>query len=146
MTMLKPLIATVLFAASTALFAQTPPAGAADGAKGPQKGRRFDCSQAKDPKACEEMRQRMKAAYSKAKSACEGKQGAEHRDCMRDQMCAQSKDPAKCKAQAQQRSEAFRKAREACKDKQGDEMRSCMRAQMGKGRDQGRMGKDQDKK
>jgi Spy/CpxP family protein refolding chaperone len=130
--MLKPLIAAVLFAASTALFAQAAPSGAADGGKAPQKGRHFDCSQAKDPKACEERREKMKAAYSKAKSACEAKQGAEHRECMRDQMCAQSKDPAKCKAEVQKRSEAFKKAREACKDKKGDELRSCMREQRGK--------------
>jgi Spy/CpxP family protein refolding chaperone len=129
--MLKPLIGAVLFAASTALFAQAAPAPA-DGAKGPQKGRHFDCSQAKDPKACGERREKMKAAYSKAKSACEGKQGAEHRACMRDQMCSQSKDPAKCKAEAEKRGEAFRKAREACKDKKGDEARACMRERLGK--------------
>jgi Spy/CpxP family protein refolding chaperone len=130
--MLKPLIGAVLFAASTALFALAAPSPA-DGAKAPPKGRHFDCSQAKDPKACTEQREKMKAAYSKAKSACEGKQnGAEHRTCMRDQMCAQSKDPAKCKAEADKRGEAFRKAREACKDKKGDEARACMRERLGK--------------
>jgi Spy/CpxP family protein refolding chaperone len=130
--MLKPFIGAVLFAASTALFAQAAPSAPADGAKAPREGRRFDCSQAKDPKACGERREKMKAAYSKAKSACEGKQGAEHRTCMRDQMCSQSKDPAKCKAEAEKRGEAFRKAREACKDKKGDEARACMREGLGK--------------
>jgi Spy/CpxP family protein refolding chaperone len=130
--MLKPLVAAVLLAASTSLFAQTAPAKPADAGKGPHQGRHFDCSQTKDPKACEERREKMKAAYSKAKSACEGKEGAEHRACMRDQMCAQSKDPAKCKAEANQHAEAFKKAREACKGKQDDELRACMRDQRGK--------------
>ncbi len=130
--MLKPLIGAVLLVASTALFAQAAPSGAPEGGRGAQKGRHFDCSQAKDPKVCEERREKMKAAHSKAKSACEGKQAAEHRECMRDQMCAQSKDPAKCKAEGKQRGEAFKKAREACKDKQGDELRSCMKDQRGK--------------
>ena len=126
---LAPLFGAVLFAATTSLYAQATPAPAPEADKG---GRHFDCSQAKDPKACEERREKVKAAYSKAKSACEGKKDAEHRACMRDEMCAQSKDPAKCKAEVNKRAEAFKDARDACKDKQGDELRSCMRAQRGK--------------
>lgn len=110
--MFKPLVGAVLLAASTALFAQTAPSGPADGGKAPQKGRHFDCSQAKDPKACEEGRKKMKAAHSKAKSACESKQGAEHRNCMRQQMCAQAKDPAKCEASAKERMEKRKERRE----------------------------------
>jgi Spy/CpxP family protein refolding chaperone len=104
---LTPLFGAVLLAATTSLYAQATPAPAPKADKG---GRHFDCSQAKDPKACEERREKIKAAYSKAKSACEGKQGAEHHDCMRQQMCAQSKDPAKCEANAKERMEK-RKAR-----------------------------------
>src|SRR5712664_45486 len=121
---LTPLFGAVLLAATTSLYAQAAPAPAPKADKG---GRHFDCSQAKDPKACEEHRDKMKAAYSKAKSACEGKEGVEHRACMRDQMCAQSKDPAKCKAEVNRRAEAFKKAREACGDKKGDDLRACMR-------------------
>jgi Spy/CpxP family protein refolding chaperone len=124
---LTSLSGAVLLAATASLYAQATPAPAPD--KG---GRHFDCSQAKDPKACEERREKIKAAHTKAKSACEGKQGAEHRDCMRDEMCAQAKDPAKCKVEVNKRAEAFDKAREACKDKQGDELRSCMRDQRGR--------------
>jgi Spy/CpxP family protein refolding chaperone len=126
---LTSLFGAVLLAATTSLYAQATPAPAPKADKG---ARHFDCSQAKDPKGCEERREKMKAAHSKAKSACEGKQGAEHRACMRDQMCAQSKDPAKCKAEVNRRAEAFKQAREACKDKQGDELRACMRDQRGK--------------
>jgi Spy/CpxP family protein refolding chaperone len=126
---LTPLFGAVLFAATTSLYAQATPAPAPKADKG---GRHFDCSQAKDPKACEEHREKMKAAYAKAKSACDGKEGAEHRACMRDEMCAQSKDPAKCKAEVNKRAEAFKKARAACGDKKGDELRACMREQRGK--------------
>ena len=66
--MLKTLVTTLLLAASPALFAQGDPA------KAPRKAR-FDCSQAKDPKACEERRAKVKAAYEKATKTCEGKQG-----------------------------------------------------------------------
>ena len=93
-------LGAALLAASTGLYAQAP--------QGDMKGkgeRHFDCSQAKDPKACEERVAKMKAAHEKAKAACEGKQGDERRACMRTQMCAQSKDPAKCEANARERFE-----------------------------------------
>src|SRR6266571_1283243 len=97
---LSMFVGAALLAASTGLYAQAP--------QGEMKGkgeRHFDCSQAKDPKACEERVAKMKAAMEKARAACEGKQGEERRACMRTQMCAQSKDPVKCEANARERFE-----------------------------------------
>ena len=121
---LTPIVGALLLAASTALFAQpaTPPGPGAG--KGP---RHFDCSQAKDPKACEERREKARAAYKKAYEACQGKQADERRDCMRQQGCAQAKDPAKCEARVKEGMERRQKMREACKGKTGDELRSCIR-------------------
>jgi hypothetical protein len=99
---LSPLIGAALLTATTVLYAQ--PSTPADAGKG---GRHFDCSQAKDPKACQERREagreKMKAAHEKAAKACEGQKGDAHRDCMRKSMCAEAKDPAKCEARAQNR-------------------------------------------
>jgi hypothetical protein len=110
---LTPLLGAVLLTATTALYAQTTPP--ADAGKGAQ-GRRFDCSQAKDPKACEarrtEMRAKMKAAHEKASKACEAQKGSAHRDCMRKSMCAESKDPAKCEARGKERMEKRKERRE----------------------------------
>ncbi len=100
-------VCAVLLTATTALYAQTTPP--ADAGKGAPQGRRFDCSQAKDPKACEarrkEMREKMKAAHEKAAKACESQKDGAHRDCMRKEMCAQAKDPAKCEARAKEHRE-----------------------------------------
>jgi Spy/CpxP family protein refolding chaperone len=130
--MLKTIFAALLLAASTASFAQAPQG---DAAKAPRKAR-FDCSQAKDPKACEERQAKFKAAHEKALKACEGKQAGAQRDCMRGAMCAESKDPAKCEARAKemaQKHQANRdQIREACKDKKGDEFKACAREQRGK--------------
>ena len=90
-----PLLGACLLAASTALYAQAPQTDAG-------KGQRFDCSKAKDPKRCEERREKMKAARGNARKSCEGKQGDAHRDCMRHEMCAQATDPAKCEARAKE--------------------------------------------
>src|SRR5688500_803228 len=95
---LPVLLATCLLASASA-FAQAPQG---DAAKAPRKAR-FDCSQAKDPKLCEENRAKLKAAHDKATKACEGKKGGERHDCMRREMCAQSMDPAKCEAGAKER-------------------------------------------
>ena len=105
------LAAACLFAASSALYAQSTPST-------PDKGAR------------EEQREKMKAAAKKARQACEGRQGQEHRDCMRKEMCAQSKDPKRCEEHFKERSAAFNKAYDACKGKNtGDEFRACMRDQ-----------------
>ena len=125
---LTAILAGCLLAASTLSFAQAPQG---DAAKAPRKAR-FDCSQAKDPKACEENRAKMKAAHEKAAKACEGKAGGERQDCMRREMCAQSKDPAKCEAAVKERAARREKVLEACKDKAGDERKACIREQRGK--------------
>src|SRR5712692_1513557 len=118
-------LGAALLAASTGLYAQAP--------QGEMKGkgeRHFDCSQAKDPKACEERVAKMKAAHQKAKAACEGKQGDERRACMMTQMCAQSKDPKACEERVAKMKAAHQKAKAACEGKQGAERRACMTTQM----------------
>ena len=118
------------------------------------KGR--DCSQAADPKACEERRAKIRHAYEQAEAACTGKEGADHRACMGEQMCAQAKDPAQCRERmgkhakhrmkdrdcskaadpkaCQERNarmrEAFQSAEAACKGKEGPDHRACMVDQM----------------
>ena len=82
---LPSILAACLLAASTLAFAQAPGTNQGDAAKAPRKAR-FDCSQAKDPKACEERAAKMKADMQKARKACEGKQGTERRECMRQEM------------------------------------------------------------
>ena len=107
---LIPLFGAALLAASTLLYAQTPPAAPG----GDQASKR----------------EKMKAAHKKAYQACEGKKDAEHRDCMRTEMCSQAKDPAKCEAYWKERAAAFNKAYDACKGKAtGDEFHACMRQQ-----------------
>jgi Spy/CpxP family protein refolding chaperone len=123
---LPVLLAACLLASSTA-FAQAPQGDA----KAPRKAR-FDCSQAKDPKACEENRAKLKAAHDKAVKACDSKKGGERHDCMRREMCAQSIDPAKCEAGAKERAARRAKVQEACKDKTGDERKACVREQRSK--------------
>ena len=121
--MFKILFAALLLAASTTLLAQAP-----------QGERRFEqrCAKAKDPKRCEEWHEKLKAAHSKARQACEGKKGPENRDCLQAQTCALAKDPAKCNAEAKERQARREKIREACKDKKGDEYRACLRNERGK--------------
>jgi hypothetical protein len=123
--MLKTIVTALAFATAGAALAQTPP-------KEPAKRPRYDCSQAADPKACEEQREKMRAAHAKAKEACKGKQGPERSECMRVQMCAEAKDPAQCEARAKEAAERRKQAMAACQGKQGEEMQACMRAQRGK--------------
>jgi hypothetical protein len=122
---LSVLIAAALLAASPALYAQAPKDDA-------HKGRRFDCSQAKDPKACEERAAKGREMMAKARKACEAKKGAEHSECMRKETCAQTKDAAKCEARAKEAMAKRDAARAACQGKQGDEYRACMREQRGR--------------
>jgi hypothetical protein len=84
------------------------------------------CSQAPDPRACEERLSKMKDVHDQARQACEGKKGDEARDCMQKQMCAQSKDPARCEGAAKERAAERARIREACKGKTGDELLSCI--------------------
>src|SRR5437868_1025020 len=106
------ILAGALAAASTSLFAQE------------QRG--FDCSQAKDPKACEERVSKMKAARAEAEKACQGKNGQERADCMGKQMCAQSKDPKACEERMTKMKDAHQDARKACQGKMGAEHEQCM--------------------
>lgn len=124
---LSLLIGTALLAASTLAGAQAPRSDV-------PKHRRFDCSQAKDPKACEERRAKAREMHAKASKACEASKdkAGEHRDCMRREMCAQTKDPAKCEARAKEAMAKREKAREACKGKEGDALRACIREHRGK--------------
>jgi hypothetical protein len=124
---LSLLIGTALVAASTLAGAQAPQSDA-------PKQRRFDCSQAKDPKACEERRAKAREMHAKASKACEASKdkAGEHRDCMRREMCAQTKDPAKCEAHAKEAMAKRDKVREACKGKEGEERRACIKEQRGK--------------
>ena len=92
--------------------------------------RPFDCSKAKDPKACEERVAKLKAAQAQAEKACEGKQGAERRECMVKAMCAQGKDPKACEERAAKAKSAHRDARAACQGRQGSEHEQCMLKQM----------------
>jgi hypothetical protein len=59
MKLAVPMVCALLLGASSTLYAQAP-----QGGKGGE--RCFDCSQAKDPKACEERREKMKAAHGQA--------------------------------------------------------------------------------
>jgi Spy/CpxP family protein refolding chaperone len=125
--MLRTVACIALMAFCTPLLAQAP----ADSAK-PHADRRFDCSKAKDPKACEERVAKAKAARDKARQACAGKKGDEGRDCMRREMCAQTKDPAKCEAQVKEAAARRAQIREACKDRKDEELKSCIREQLQK--------------
>ena len=124
---LSLLVGTALLAASTLAGAQAPKSDA-------PKPRRFDCSQAKDPTACEERVAKAREMHAKATKACEASKGkaAEHRDCMRREMCAQTKDAAQCEARAKEAMARRDKVREACKGKQGDELRACIKEHRGK--------------
>src|SRR5207302_8746526 len=111
MKALLTLFGAALIAASPALHAQ---ATRSDGA-------RFDCSQSKDPKACEERRDKMKAARTQAEQACQGKTGVEHRECMLKQMCAQAKDPKGCEERMSKAKDTVNGARAACEGRRGTE-------------------------
>jgi hypothetical protein len=110
-------IAPALLAVSALVHAQAP--------QGDAKARRFDCSQAKDPKACEERQAKVRAALAKAQKACEGKPADAQRSCVQREMCAQASDPKACESRIAQRE----KIRAACKDKKGEEHRACLRQQ-----------------
>jgi hypothetical protein len=120
--MLKTLIPAMLLVLSSVAHAQ-PPAG------GDAKARRFDCSKAADPKACEERREKLRAAQEKAAKACESKPEGERRDCMRIEMCKASSDPARCEARAKEYQARRARAAEACKGKQGEDFQNCIREQ-----------------
>jgi hypothetical protein len=90
---------------------------------------------AQAPKASDEAkvdREKARAAFAKARQACEGKQDQERRDCMRREVCAQAKDPAACEVRVKEAAARHAKAREACKGKTGEELKTCIREQRSK--------------
>ena len=109
MKALLTLVGAALIAATPIVHAQAPKV----------EGARFDCSQAKDPKACEERREKLKSARTNAEQACQGKTGAEHRACMTREMCAQSKDPKGCEERIAKGKDAMKSARASCEGKRG---------------------------
>ena len=100
--MLKTALAAALLVATASLYAQTTPPSDADKAARRQ-----------------EIREKIKSARDEARKACEGKQGAEHRDCMTQQTCAKAKDPQKCQDRAKAREERLQKRREERKAQGG---------------------------
>lgn len=132
---LLSLAAAVFLAHTGFVQAQTAAPGAAQAAppgqpaKPAAAGKRFDCSQAKDPARCEEKRKELRARVEAAKQACAAKPAEERRACLTEALCAKAPDPQKCHARAQQRAERWQKWRQACADKQGGELRACLREQ-----------------
>ena len=99
-----------------------------------QAGKRIDCSQAADPKACEQLQkrreehaQKLRDMHKNAAEVCKTRPSAEQRECMRQQMCQQARDPARCEENAIKNAERRDKVLEACKGKQGTLLRQCMR-------------------
>src|SRR5689334_19105103 len=90
------------------------------------KADRFDCSRAKDPKACEERRDKLAAAHERAEKACSGRQGTEHAQCMTHEMCAEAKDPKACEQHIAQMRDKAKDVRTACEGKQGPERADCV--------------------
>lgn len=77
-----------------------------------------DCARARDPQRCQ--------AFQQAKLTCQGKRGAQRRQCLEDNMpppdCSKMRYPERC--------EAMQAAKEACKDRNGKERRQCIKQQM----------------
>ena len=99
-----------------------------------QAGTRIDCSQAADPKACEQRQrlreqreQKLRDMHKNAAEVCKTRPSAEQRDCMRSEMCREARDPARCEENAMKNAERRDKVLEACKGKQGTLLRQCMR-------------------
>lgn len=126
LAMVTAALVAPLLATSASVYAQAPKAEA-----GKAQARHYDCSKAKDPKACEERLAKLRERREKARKACEGKAGAEHRECMEKAWCADEKDPAQCEARVKAAVERREQIREACKGKAGEELKACIREQRG---------------
>jgi hypothetical protein len=99
-----------------------------------QAAKRPDCSQAADPKACEqrlrlreERAQKLRDMHKNAAEVCKTRPSAEQRACMQTEMCREARDPARCEENAQKNAERRDKVLEACKGKQGKVLQQCMR-------------------
>lgn len=118
------IIAGLMLATSSALFAQAQPApGVPDAPKGEARKHMKPCAQEADPAKCEaqrkEMREKMRDRMKEAREACKGKEGPERGKCVAQSMCARAPDPAKCEAHAKERMEKRRKMHDRRqKDKQ----------------------------
>ncbi len=88
--MVKTLIAAVLLAGTTSLYAQSPSAPPSDADKAARR---------------EQIKEKRKAALDEARKACEGKQGDERSECMEHSLCSKAKDPDKCEARLKARLE-----------------------------------------
>ena len=104
MRVLSSLIGALLAAAAASLHAQAPGA--------------------------DEAREKLRAERAQAEKACQGQQGAQHRDCMLREMCAQQKDPKACEERVAKMKDAARSARAACEGKRGAEHDECMMKQV----------------
>jgi hypothetical protein len=99
-----------------------------------QASKRVDCSQAKDPSACEERERvrkeradRLRDMHRRAAEVCKTRPAPEQRECMQTEMCREAKDPARCEENARKNAERRDKVLEACKGKQGKVLQQCMR-------------------
>ena len=99
-----------------------------------QAAKRPDCSQAADPKACEqrqllreERAQKLRDMHKNAAAICKTRPSAEQRECMQTEMCREARDPARCEENAQKNAERRDKVLQACKGKQGKVLQQCMR-------------------
>lgn len=79
----------------------------------------FDCATSKQPEQC----QARQEARKKALAACQGKTGAQHKQCLNGQAqsvdCKKAADPARCLQ--------HQKTRKLCSQKLGPEYRQCLR-------------------
>ena len=113
---LNPVLGALLLCASFGLQAQA--------------GKRIDCSQAADPKACEQREQRaqkLRDMHKNAAEVCKTRPSAEQRECMQTEMCREARDPARCEENARKNAERRDKVLETCKGKQGAVLQQCMR-------------------
>ena len=124
------IIGGLMFAASTALFAQAPSAPV-DGPKGGPQARTRGCAQESDPAKCEAQRKEMREHMKAAREAC--KESPDKRGCMTQQMCSKASDPAKCQDRAKERHARMSRhmderqaAHEACTGKRGEELMKCL--------------------
>ena len=100
------IVAGLMLAASTTLFAQSPPAQ-----PGGPHGMR-PCAQEPDPAKCEARRKELREHMQQAHEACKGQEGRARGQCIVQQMCSKAPDPAKCQANAKERMEHRQEMRE----------------------------------
>ncbi len=106
----KLFVGSLLLAASTALFAQSP---AQPGQSPGGRDRMMQpCSKEPDPAKCEARRKEIHEHMKSARDACNSKQGRERGTCIAQQMCANAPNPAACQSRAKERMERREERRE----------------------------------